>query len=90
MLGIPKSFRCILVVSPFVLVETAFFSNVSVVCEVDFSYSDCEVVEPQTVSPENAMQVWLWKVRRERRWRWKHKSLVDCARMRSPRWNNTW
>ena len=41
---------CVPAVSPFVLVVTVLFSDVTVVCEVVFSNSDCEFVQPQTFS----------------------------------------
>ena len=41
---------CLLVVPPSLLVVTVPFSNVNVVCEVVFSDSNCEYVEPQTFS----------------------------------------
>ena len=44
------SLVCVLVVPLSVLVVTVLFSNVNVVCEVVFSGSDCEFVEPQTFS----------------------------------------
>ena len=44
---------------------TVPLSDANVDCEVVFSDSSCEFVEPQTLSPlrENAKQVSLWSVR---------------------------
>ena len=56
---------CVPASPPVVLVLTVLFSDVNVVCEVVFSGSDCESVEPQTcsLSTKKAKRVWLWSVR---------------------------